>query len=258
MPHAHFQPVASAAGDMILASPIGAGASPGEISSALGRLGVAFELHTERVEENGVGALGVTVEHPSEHAHRTFRTIRGMIEGAGLPERASERAVEAFRLLAVAEGKIHDEDPEEVTFHEVGAVDSIVDMVGGCVALELLGVDSVSCEPLPMGSGIVDAAHGPLPVPGPATLAILEGSRVRWPRETGEMTTPTGAALLASFTRGVFSGMVPEMVVFSVGYWAGKARFERTPNLLRVVVGEVETASDAATLDRPSGRAVAG
>ncbi|MBA3636586.1 MAG: LarC family nickel insertion protein [Rubrobacteraceae bacterium] len=258
MTHAHFQPVGGAAGDMILASLVGAGAPLEEISSTLGRLGVTFELHTERVEVNGVGALGVTVEHPSEHAHRTFRTIRGMIEGAGLPGRASQRAVEAFRLLAVAEGKIHDEDPEEVTFHEVGAVDSIVDMVGSCVALELLNVDSISCEPLPMGSGVVKAAHGPLPIPGPATLEILKGSRVRWPRESGEMTTPTAAALMVSFTGITFSYDAPGMVVGSVGYGAGTARFEETPNFLRVVVGEADTPSASGAQDRPPRCLVAG
>jgi len=150
------------------------------------------------------------------------------------------RALEAFRLLAVAEGFVHDEDPEEVTFHEVGAVDSIVDVVGSCVALELLGADTVSCGPLPMGAGVVDAAHGPLPVPGPATLEILRGSRVRWTEEPRESTTPTGAALMSSFAGGEFTDAAPPMTLRSVGYGAGRARLRDAPNLLRAVVGEVE------------------
>src|SRR5215210_2278066 len=136
---------------MTLAALVAAGAPLPEITASLQGLGVAFDLSTERVEVNGVGALRANVEYPEEHDHRTLRDIRTLIQNAGLPDRAASRALEAFRRLAVAEGAVHDEDPEEVTFHEVGAVDSIVDVVGSCVALELLDAASVSCGPLPMG-----------------------------------------------------------------------------------------------------------
>jgi uncharacterized protein (TIGR00299 family) protein len=189
---------------------------------------------------SGVGALGASVGYPEEHAHRTFRDVRLLIESAGLPDRACSRAVEAFRLLAVAEGAVHGEDPEEVTFHEVGAVDSIVDVVGSCVALDFLDADSVSCGPLPMGTGVVGAAHGLLPVPGPATLEILKGSRVRWTEEPRETTTPTGAALMSAFTGGAFTDAAPPMTLHSVGYGAGRASLQSAPNLLRAVVGEIE------------------
>ena len=225
---------------MILAALIAAGAPLPGITGSLRGLGVAFDLATERVEVNGIGALRADVEYPDEHSHRTFRDIRASIEGAELPERASSRALETFRLLAVAEGAVHDEDPEEVTFHEVGAVDSIVDVVGSCVALELLDAVSVSCGPLPMGTGIVDAAHGLLPVPGPATLEILEGSRVRWTDEPVETTTPTGAALMRTFTGGRFTDAAPPMTLHATGYGAGRARLRDAPNLLRAVVGELE------------------
>jgi pyridinium-3,5-bisthiocarboxylic acid mononucleotide nickel chelatase len=238
--HVHFQPVGGAAGDMTLAALIAAGASLPEITASLRGLGVAFEIAVERVEVNGVGALRADVEYPDERSHRTFKNIRASIEGAELPERASLRALEAFRLLAVAEGVVHDEDPEVVTFHEVGAVDSIVDVVGSCVALELLDAASVSCGPLPMGTGVVDAAHGRLPVPGPATLEILEGSPVRWTDEPIETTTPTGAALMRSFTGGEFTDAAPSMTLHSTGYGAGRARLRSAPNLLRAVVGELE------------------
>ncbi len=240
MTHVHFQPVGGAAGDMILASLVAAGAPQSEITGSLQSLGLAFELATERVEVHGVGALRASVTYPEEHAHRTFRDIRELITGAGLPGRASSRALEAFRRLAVAEGAVHDQDPEEVTFHEVGAVDSIVDVVGSCVALELVGAQTVSCGPLPMGSGVVEAAHGPLPVPGPATLEVLKGSLVRWTEEPHEMTTPTGAALMSTFTRGVFSEAGPPMELRTIGYGAGRARLSTAPNLLRAVVGELE------------------
>jgi len=238
--HVHFQPVGGAAGDMILASLVAAGAPQGEITGSLQNLGVPFDLATQSVEVHGVGALLATVTPPDEHAHRTFRDIRELITGAGLPQRASSRALEAFRRLAVAEGAVHGRDPEEVTFHEVGAVDSIVDVVGSCVALELVGAQTVSCGPLPMGSGVVEAAHGPMPVPGPATLETLKGSLVRWTEEPHEMTTPTGAALMSTFTRGVFSEAAPPMELRAIGYGAGRARFETAPNLLRAVVGVLE------------------
>jgi len=238
--HIHFQPVGGAAGDMTLAALVAAGAPLAGITNSLRNLGVAFDLATEQTEVNGVGALRASVGYPEEQAHRTFRDIRDLIEGAGLPDRASSRAVEAFRRLAVAEGAVHGEDPEEVTFHEVGAVDSIVDVVGSCVALELLDAGSVSCGPLPMGTGVVQAAHGPLPVPGPATLEILKGSRVRWTEEPRETTTPTGAALMRSFTAGTFSDAAPPMTPRAVGYGAGRASLRHAPNLLRAVVGELE------------------
>ena len=225
---------------MTLAALIAAGAPLPEITKSLRGLGVTFDLSAKRVEVNGVAALQANVKYPAEHLHRTFGNIRALIEGADLSERASSRALDAFRRLAVAEGAVHGEDPDEVTFHEVGAVDSIVDVVGSCVALEQLDADSVSCGPLPMGTGVVDAAHGPLPVPGPATLEILKGSRVRWTDEPRETTTPTGAALMASFTGGEFTDALPPMTLQSVGYGAGNARLRSWPNLLRAVVGELE------------------
>ena len=225
---------------MTLAALVAAGASLTEIISSLRGLGIAFDLATERVEVNGVGALRADVEYLEEHSHRTFGDIRALIEDAGLPERTSSRALEAFRLLAVAEGAVHNQDTEEVTFHEVGAIDSIVDVVGSCVALELLDVASVSCGPLPMGTGVVDTAHGLLPVPGPATLEILEGSRVRWTDEPRETTTPTGAALMRSFTGGGFTDVAPPMTLHATGYGAGRMRLRSAPNLLRAVVGEFE------------------
>jgi uncharacterized protein (TIGR00299 family) protein len=225
---------------MTLAALVDAGAPLSGIVRSLSGLGVPFDLTTERVGVNGVGALRADVEYPDEHVHRTFGDIRALIEAADLPGRASSRALETFRVLALAEGAAHGEDPEEVTFHEVGAVDSIVDVVGSCVALDLLDAGSVSCGPLPLGTGIVDAAHGPLPVPGPATLGILEGSRVRWTDEPRETTTPTGAALMRSFTGGGFTNAAPPMTLQSVGYGAGRARLRNAPNVLRAVVGEIE------------------
>lgn len=228
---------------MTLAALASAGAPLAEISNVVGMLGVDFEIEAETVEVGGVRALRVAVKHPEQHVRRTFRDVRRMIEVADLPGMSAEKAVAAFRLLAQAEGSVHGREPEEVTFHEVGAIDSIVDVVGSCVALELLGARTVSCGPLPMGTGTVPSAHGPLPVPGPATLAILEGSRVRWTEEPRETTTPTGAALMASLTGGAFTEAAPPMILRATGYGAGSTTLRHTPNLLRAVVGELEGAT---------------
>jgi pyridinium-3,5-bisthiocarboxylic acid mononucleotide nickel chelatase len=227
---------------MTLAALAAAGAPLAEVSHALEALGVPFEIRAETVEVGGIRALRATVEHPEQHAHRTFTDIRRLVEGAGLPERATRRAVATFRLLAEAEGAVHGVAPEDVTFHEVGALDSIVDVVGSCVALEHLVADSISCGPLPMGTGVVPSAHGPLPVPGPATLEVLKNSRVRWTEEQEETTTPTGAALMASLTGKAFTEAAPPMVLRTAGYGAGRATLRYTPNLLRAVVGELEGA----------------
>lgn len=240
MVHIHFQPTGGAAGDMILASLISAGASLEEVSSALERLGVDFDLSSQSTEVSGISALRVHVGHPEEHSHRTLADISALVSGSGLPGRMVERSLAAFRRLAEAEGAVHGIPPEEVTFHEVGAVDSIVDTVGSCVALELLDVETVSCGPLPLGHGTVDAAHGPLPVPAPATLEILKGSRVRWTEEPRETTTPTGAALMRSLTNGEFTESPPPMTLRNIGYGAGNASLLYAPNLLRASLGEME------------------
>lgn len=248
MTHLHFQPVGGAAGDMFLASLLSAGAQRGEISEALQSLGVPFELSSESTSISGVRALRANVTHPEEHSHRALYDIAALIEGSGLPIRAAERSLAAFRRLAEAEGAVHGIPPGEVTFHEVGAVDSIVDVVGSCIALELLSVDTVSCGPLPLGHGIVEAAHGPLPIPAPATLEVLKDCRVRWTEEPRETTTPTGAALMQSLTRGEFTEAPPPMTLRAVGYGAGLARLRDAPNLLRAALGEREGPSGALEL----------
>ena len=225
---------------MTLGALAAAGAPLAKVSRRLEALEVPFELHTQEVEASGVRALRVTVEHPEQRAHRTFADVRRLVEEAGLPGRITRRAIATFRLLAEAEGNVHGVAPKDVTFHEVGAVDSILDVVGSCVALELLEAETISCGPLPMGTGTVPSAHGPLPVPAPATLEVLKGSRVRWTEEPAETTTPTGAALMMSLTGGAFTEAAPPMVLRGIGYGAGRAALEHAPNVLRAVVGELE------------------
>jgi uncharacterized protein (DUF111 family) len=218
---------------MTLGALAAAGAPLAKVSRRLEALEVPFELRTQEVEASGVRALRVTVEHPEQRAHRTFADVRRLVEEAGLPGRITRRAIATFRLLAEAEGDVHGVAPKDVTFHEVGAVDSILDVVGSCVALELLEAETISCGPLPLGTGTVPSAHGPLPVPAPATLEVLKGSRVRWTEEPAETTTPTGAALMVSLTGGVFTEAAPPMVLRGIGYGAGRAALEHAPNVLR-------------------------
>ena len=225
---------------MTLGALAAAGAPLATVSRRLEALEVPFEVRTQEVEAGGVRALRVTVEHPEQHAHRTFADVRRLVEEAGLPGRITRRAIATFRLLAEAEGDVHGVTPKDVTFHEVGAMDSILDVVGSCVALELLEAETISCGPLPMGTGTVSSAHGPLPVPAPATLEVLKGSRVRWTEEPAETTTPTGAALMVSLTGGAFTEAAPPMVLRGIGYGAGRAALEHAPNVLRAVVGELE------------------
>ncbi len=233
---------------MTLGALVAAGVPLAEISRRLEALRVPFELRAENVEAGGVRALHVAVEHPEQSAHRTFADIRRLIEEAGLPGWVRRRSIDVFRLLAKAEGVVHGVAPADITFHEVGAVDSIMDVVGSCVALELLGAETVSCGPLPMGTGTIPSAHGPLPVPAPATLEILKGSRVCWTEELTETTTPTGAALMVSLTGGTFTDAAPPMVLRGVGYGSGRFVLRHAPNVLRAVVGELEGAAGGVEL----------
>ncbi|MDF1564575.1 MAG: nickel pincer cofactor biosynthesis protein LarC [Deltaproteobacteria bacterium] len=239
----HLDPVGGIAGDMTLAALIDLGASLERIREGLEALGLEpFEIVTARAE---VGALvGTSLEvvvegHPPS---RDWRDIRPLLQGAALPERARRRALAAFEALAVAEGKAHGVPPETVHFHEVGAVDALVDIVGCALALEELGVEKVSASPPPLGRGVTDSSHGPIPIPVPAVLRLLEGLPVVGTEVEGERVTPTGAALLASLCEGRV-GAMPALRIEATGHGAGRARFSDRPNIVRAILGEVEEAS---------------
>ena len=230
-----LDPVGGIAGDMLIAALLDLGAKlDADVIASLG-LGRLTLVQTRR-EVNGIQATHFLVQAPrEEHTHRPYRVVRELIEKARLPPRAAKLAQEAFALLAGAEGKIHGVAPDEVEFHEVGAVDSIVDVVGSALLIDSLGVERIVALPPPAGSGTVQSAHGIIPVPGPATLELLKGRKLR-PSGPGERTTPTGAAMLAAWTEEVPS--IPELTVQAIGYGAGTKRWEDAPNLLRAVLGE--------------------
>lgn len=186
-------------------------------------------------------------EHAAHGPHRHYRDIRALLERAALPARVRERAQRVFRALAEAEGRIHGVAPDEVAFHEVGAVDAIVDVVGTALCLEHFGVDELLVSPLPLGSGFARSQHGVIPVPPPATMELLRGFPVRLEDGTHELVTPTGAAIVAALARPAGA---TEIVPRAVGYGAGERELADRPNLLRVILGEpAAPRPDAAALD---------
>ena len=227
------------AGDMAVGSLVDAGADLDRVVEGLRALGVpGWSLSAEHVTRAGVAAthLQVEVEEPGEP--RDWARIRELLEGAhGLPERARERALAVFAALAAAEATVHRQRVDDVHFHEVGALDAIVDIVGTCLALELLDVSSVHAGPVALGYGTVRSAHGELPNPAPAVVALLAGKPVFGRDEPVELTTPTGAAILAALARSF--GPVPAMALELSGYGAGTRDGPGRPNVLQALLGQV-------------------
>ena len=236
---AYFDLVGGAAGDMLLGALLDAGAPKTELRTGLARLAVPFELELARAAQGALDCARVVVRPGPESVERGLADVLAIVDGAGLPERAATRARRTFELLAAAEGQVHGIDPAEVHFHEVGAVDAIVDVVGCCLALELLGVERIEASPFPLGRGRIRAAHGLLPLPGPAVLELmaLAGAPGEPREEGGEYVTPTGAALLCALAARF--GRFPALRVERVGYGSGlrQAAPEALPNLVRVVIG---------------------
>lgn len=233
----YFDCVAGASGDMILGSLVAVGAPVEEIERKLRALPLeGFSIAASSVERHGFAALQLRVETKETKSHRHFTEIRRLLEGADLPKRVCERALRTFEILGHAEAEAHGVPLEKVHFHEVGAIDAIVDIVGTAWALEILGVDRCHASVIPQGRGFVRAAHGVLPVPAPATLRILEGVPVRATEIEAELTTPTGAALLRALceTIGDPVGIRPR----KVGVATGTMDLKERPNILRAILGE--------------------
>ena len=237
--------VAGVAGDMLLGALIDAGADLERVCAGLDGLGAAgLRVELSRTERHGIACARVEVIAPRERAHRRLPEIRELIDAAGLPERACARAQETFRRLAEAEAAVHAIAPEQVLFHELGAIDALADVCGTALALEELGVERLVCSPLPVPRGFVEAAHGRLPLPAPATLELLRGAPLQGVELSAELVTPTGAALVAALCEGY--GPLPPMRLEAVGYGAGTRELEERPNLVRVLVGEALASARAA------------
>jgi uncharacterized protein (TIGR00299 family) protein len=200
--------------------------------------GTAIDIAVSRTARHEISAAQVEVIAPPRREHRTLKDVRELIDGADLPARARDRAHEAFRRLAEAEARVHGTEPDQVHFHEVGALDAVADICGVALALEDLGIDRVVASPVPAPRGLASGSHGPMPVPPPATLEILKGTGapLYGVEVDVELVTPTGAALLATLADDF--GPLPEMRLDAIGYGAGTREIDRMPNVVRVLVGE--------------------
>ncbi|MHC4340178.1 MAG: nickel pincer cofactor biosynthesis protein LarC [Planctomycetota bacterium] len=228
-----IDPFAGIAGDMLAGALIHAGAPFEAIRAALEGYRVSFK----EVQRGGIASAKFVVEATEETTHRGLGDVLEILRGMKLSDRARERAAAAFTRLAEAEARVHGVDVNQVHFHEVGAVDSICDIVGAAVALDALQVDRLYCRALPLSRGSVETAHGRLPLPAPATLELTRGLPTRETDLEGELVTPTGAAMVAAWAeRGAVPGMRPE----SIGYGAGDRDPEGFPNVCRVIVGEAQ------------------
>lgn len=234
---AWFHCFSGIAGDMALGALLDAGADVGEVRSLIERLPVGgWELEVQPVLRGGIGGAKVSVIAEPTTVVRTFAHIEGLIEEARLPERVRLRAIGTFKALAEAEGRLHRWPVEQVHFHEVGALDSIIDIVGACAALEVLQVDRICCSPIVNGRGMIKSAHGLIPNPPPAVVALLEGAPTVGVELDAELTTPTGAALMAANVHEW--GPLPAMRVLASGFGAGSRELAEQPNLTQVVLGE--------------------
>jgi pyridinium-3,5-bisthiocarboxylic acid mononucleotide nickel chelatase len=233
-------------GDMLVGALADAGADATALAEALISLGTGATFTFEKVLRGGVSATKFRVGGDPAHAHRHLQHILETIGKAPLPERVQQDARKVFERLGEAEAAVHQVPVDKVHFYEVGAVDSIADIVGACMGFHLLGVSEIVCSPLNLGSGTVRTEHGVLPVPAPATAALLAGKPVysRGPRV--ELTTPTGAAVAA--TLAARFDVLPPMRIESIGYGAGDHDFPEHPNVLRVILGEASGAAEATTV----------
>lgn len=233
---AYLDCVGGLAGDMLLGALLDAGADLERLRGVPDALGLSgVEINVERVERQRIGALHVRVDAPADHMHRDYREIRNVVEKARLAAQPRTRSLEAFARLAEVEGRIHGVPVDDVHFHELGAVDTLVDVCGAFTLLDDLGVERVACSPLPFARGLTRAAHGVLPLPAPATLALLEGAPLVGVDSEAELVTPTGAAIAATVVQEW--GPLPPLTLERVGYGAGTADLADRPNVVRVLLG---------------------
>ena len=245
---AYFDCFSGVAGDMTLAALIHAGLDPAVLRDMIERLGLpGVTLHVESAKRHGIAAthVDVRIDESEKKAHRHLPHIIDIIQRADFTEPVQAKAIATFERLAEAEASVHGTTPDKVHFHEVGAADAIVDICGACLGLHTLEIEAVYCSPVPTGSGTVQCAHGLMPVPAPATAELLKGVPIAPVEEPGELTTPTGAALVKTLVTEF--GPLPEMRIEQVGYGAGTRIGKTRPNVLRVLVGEIAAAPDGET-----------
>ncbi len=246
MATAHLDCFSGIAGDMLLAALVDAGAPLDAVRAMLARLGLPVTVAVDEVKHCGVRALHLLVEAPANQPARHLADILDLIDRAGLPDLARNRAIRAFTRLGEAEAAVHQMPLEKVHFHEVGALDSITDILGSALALSLLDIQHITASPVPLGSGRVKCDHGFMPVPAPATALLMRGLPIAPPPVEGELTTPTGAAVLASWVDAWTS---QPGIYHQVGHGAGTRRYPTHPNLLRVFLNTAQSGQGATDLE---------
>jgi hypothetical protein len=245
----YFDCPSGASGDMILGALVDAGVPVEALRAELGKLNLAgWTLEAREVRRGAFRAtkVDVVLDDAVAQPHRHLREITGILEASALPAAVVEQATRIFTRLAEAEARVHGSSVDEVHFHEVGAVDAIVDVAGAVVGLRLLGVDAVHVSALPVGGGFAESAHGRMPVPGPGTVELLRGFPVVDTGVRAELLTPTGAAILTTLAAGV--GRMPDLTLERVGYGAGAKDLPGTPNVLRCFVGQAAGAAVTETI----------
>jgi len=234
---AYFDCNSGISGDMILGAVIDCGADFDYIKKELSKLNLDFKISHQRVRKGAISAIKVIIGESGSHPLRNLKTIKKLIEKTSLPEEVKEKSLSIFTRLAEAEASVHQVDIDNVHFHEIGAVDTIVDIVGSLLGLKSLKVEKIFSSPLPLGKGEVETSHGKIPIPAPATMKLLEGCKVYGKDIQEELVTPTGAALITSLAEDFID--FPAMQTLKVGYGAGTKELP-IPNALRLVVGELE------------------
>jgi hypothetical protein len=226
---------------MILGALLDLGADQTVLKKELKKLPVTgYDLRVQKIQSNHITATDVTITVTEDQHHRSLSEINDFLKRSSLEPQIKKLSQNIFHYLGEAEAKIHNVDIEEVHFHEVGAVDSIIDIVGSVIGLSLLGVDTIICSPLPLGHGFVSCEHGLLPLPAPATVELLKDIPVYTVERNQETVTPTGAAIIKTLAHQF--GEMPPMKIQKIGYGSGKIK-SNYPNVLRVFLGELETVS---------------
>lgn len=222
---------------MILGALIALGVGERELIEQIRLLDVSgFNVEVKTVDRSGISAVHADVRVPHEHAHRHLHTIEKIINDSRLSESVKTRAIAIFTRLAEAEAKIHGIDIQKVHFHEVGAMDAIIDVVGACIGFEMLGIERFVCSKIHVGSGFAQMAHGKFPIPPPAVAELLKNAFVYSTEIEGELMTPTGAAIIVTVCEEF--GQIPEMKIERTAYGAGTREYEGFPNALRLILGE--------------------
>lgn len=239
----YFDCFAGASGDMILGALVGAGVEPNALHAQLQLLGVGgWQIDFEKVDRSGISATRAKVHTAHEHAHRHLSDILKIIYESGLGEQVKNRAALIFSRLAEAEARVHNLPVEKIHFHEVGALDAIIDVCGAAIGFELLGIEQFISSPLRVGFGMTDMAHGRFPIPPPAVAELLKGKPIYAGEIEGEFVTPTGAAIITTVCERF--EVLPAIQIEGTGYGAGTRDPKGFPNALRVLVGETDTVAD--------------